>query len=165
MKKTIVAALTFTLMAFLANQADAQPSPAEPAPPAAPAAVDPTVRSGPLGTAIQVSNDGDMAVIVRPSDTTVPAREAGNTVLAQEVTFEHMAGNPALAPDLDMYLVTTDGEMIAPLEEVPGGLVAGPLEPGETRTGLVAFELRPEQAPKEIVYAPVEDDVQGTWTL
>lgn len=165
MKKTIVAALTFTLMAFLANQADAQPAPAEPAPPAAPAAVDPTVRSGPLGTAIQVSNNGDMAVVVRPSDTAVPPREADDTVLVHEVTIEQMAGNPSLSPDLDMYLITADGEMIAPLEEVPGGLAAGPLEPGETRTGLVAFELQPNQAPKEIVYAPVEDDIQGTWTL
>ncbi|WP_040790952.1 hypothetical protein [Nocardia paucivorans] len=165
MKKTIVAALTFTLMVFLADQADAQPAPVEPAPPAAPAAVDPTVRSGPVGTPIQVSNDGDMAVIVRPTDTTVPPREIGNTVLTQEVTFQHIAGNPSLAPDLDLFLVTTDGELIAPLTDVPGGLVAGPLEPGETRTGIVAFELRPDQTAKEVVYAPVEEDIQGTWTL
>lgn len=163
MNKTIVTAAAVVLPLVFAGPAVSEPTPVEPGPPAAILAE--PAATGPVGTTFPIRTGGDMAVTVRASDAEVAPRTAGNSVLVFEVGAEQTAGKPYFLPTVDLRLVTTDGDMVYPLTNVPGEYPGGFIEPGQPRSGLVAFELTERQQPKEIVFATNDAFVQGAWTL
>ncbi|MFI5717249.1 hypothetical protein [Nocardia sp. NPDC051750] len=163
MKKTLVTAAAVVLPLVFATPAIAEPTPVEPGPPAAVLAE--PAAAGPLGTTFPIRTGGDMAITVRPSDAEVAPRADGQSVLVFEVGAEQTAGMPYFLPTLDLRMVTTNGDMVYPLTDVPGEYPAGFIEPGKPRSGLVAFGLTDGQVPKEIVFATNDDFVQSAWTL
>lgn len=163
MKKTVVAAVAVVLPLVFAGAAVSEPVPAEPGPPAAVLAE--PVASGPLGTTFPVRTGGHMEVTIRPVAAEIAPRAEGQSVVAYEVSAEQTAGQPYFLPTVDLRLVTTNGAMVYPLTGVPGEYPGGFLEPGQPRTGLIAFGLTEGQQPKEIVFATNDEHVQGAWTL
>ncbi|WP_280399570.1 hypothetical protein [Nocardia carnea] len=163
MKKTVVAAVAVVLPLVFAGAAVSEPTPAEPGPPAAVLAE--PVASGPLGTTFPIRTGGHMKVTVRPAAADVAPRVEGGSVAVYELSAEQTAGRPYFLPTVDLRLVTTNGDMVYPLTGVPGEYPGGFLEPGQPRTGLLAFGLTADQQPEQIVFATNDNHVQGAWTL
>lgn len=116
----------------------------------------------PLGTRIQVQSQGAMAVTVRASDRTMPSRITDARVLVYDVEAEALH-EPAAISEYDLNLTTSGGENLGVLSDIPGGLKFGLLEPGETRSGSVAFEVPAGQEPTGIVFATGNGYIQGVW--
>ncbi|MBF6348394.1 MULTISPECIES: hypothetical protein [Nocardia] len=163
MKKIVVTAAAVVLPLVFAGPAVSEPTPAEPGPPAAVLAE--PAASGPLGTTFPIRTGGDMAITVRSSEAEVAPRTADGSVLVFEVSAEQTAGKPYFLPTVDLRLITTGGDMVYPLTNIAEAYPGGFVEPGQPRSGLVAFELSAQQQPQEIVFATNDDFVQGAWTL
>lgn len=159
--KKLITAFAIALPALSGAPAVAAPD-AEPPPTQAEVLAEQPTEAVPLGTRIQVQSMGDMAVTVRASDQAMPPRMDDAQVLVYDVEVEAL-GETAAISEYDLNMATTGGENLGALSDIPGGLEFGLLDPGETRRGLVAFDLPDGQEPVTIVFATSNGYIQGTW--